>query len=89
MTPVSSSTTALPPRDLPPFTLPTGPTDRTKRETTPVQVFKLLVTVSILELIVEQTRLYSVQQGEFFDFTVDDLLAFIGLNISMGMIRMS
>ena len=51
------------------------------------QIFKLLVTVSILEPIVEQTRLYSVQQGEFLGFSLEDLLAFIGLNISIGMVN--
>ena len=106
LNPVNTSTTGLPPRDLPPFSLPTSPTDPTKRETptdptkretatdptkretTPLQIFKLFVTVSILELIVEQTRLYSVQHGDFLDFSLEDLLAFIGLNISMSMVRL-
>ena len=87
-TPANSSTTGLPARELPEFTLPIGPTDGTKMETTPLQIFKLFVTVSVLELIVEQTPLYSVQQEAFFDFTFEDLFAFIGINIAMGMIRL-
>ena len=44
--------------------------------------------VSILELIVEQTRIYYVQQGDFLNFSLEDLFAFIGLNISISIVKL-
>jgi len=89
VTNVSESTSGLPPRELPAFTQPTGPAPRTTREKTPLKMFNLLVTDPIFEAILEQTRLSAIQKGdESFDISKEELFAFIGINVAMGIVRL-
>ena len=53
---LKSSTTGPVPKDLPPFTLSTGLTPRTKWEKSPLQVFQLYITTISLEGIVKQSN---------------------------------
>lgn len=74
--------------EIPPFSYPIGPTDRTRGATTPMQVLKLLLTTVILENIVQQTKLFACQRGANFQFCIEELLAFIAINIAMGLLRL-
>ena len=78
-----------PPTILPPFTSgPTGPTTRTKDCKTPLQVLQLMLTGAILDSIVTQTKLFAEQKKVEFSFCSEELLAFFGLNIGMGLLRL-
>lgn len=55
---------------------------------TPLQIVQLLLTTIILEAIVQQTILFASQKGVDFPFCLQELQAFIGLNIAMGMLRL-
>ena len=88
LTEISESTDSLPRRELPQFEHSSGPTERTIRENTPLKIFQLFITQPILELIIQQSNLYAMQAGEFLSLSVEELLAFIGLNVAMGMVRL-
>ena len=83
---MSDATSRLPPRPSQEFTESTGPVARTQRENTPLKMFSLLLSEPILNLILDQTRLFSTQ-NDFFDITKEELLAYFGINIAMGMFR--
>lgn len=85
---LKSSTTGPTPKVLPPFTLSTGPTPRTKREKSPLQVFQLYITTILLEGIVKQSNAYATSKGGVLDLHIEELKAFIGMNIAMGMLRL-
>ena len=55
---------------------------------TPLQVLQLLLTAVILEEIVQQSILFATQNKEKFLFCVEELQAFIGLNIAMGLLKL-
>ena len=76
------------PCEVPPFTYPIGPTDRTKGAKTPLEVLKLLLTTVILESIVQQTMLFARQKGFVFQFCIEELLTFIAINVAMGLLRL-
>ena len=88
LTKVCSSESALPARTVRNYDLSPGPAPRTVRENTPLKIFQLFVTVSIFELIIEQSKIYATQNGKVFDLSMEELLAFIALNIVMGMVRL-
>ena len=76
-------------RTLPQFSYPVGPTSRTKQATTPLEVFMLFVTVVVLESIVRQTLLFANVKGvAFSEFYLEELQAFIALNVAMGMLKL-
>lgn len=78
----STATSGLPHRQLPAFQQQCGPTERTTRESTPLKMFQLFVTLSMLELIIEQ---YAMYDGECLSLSMEELLAFIGLkSAAMG-----
>ena len=88
-TDVSESTSGLPSRQLSAFTQPIGPVPRTTRENTSMKMLRLLVTDPILDSIVEQSRLLAIQKGDkSFDVSKEEVLAFIGINVPMGIIRL-
>ena len=60
-----------------------GPTEKTKQCMSLVENFQLLFTTPIAEAIVQQMIL-----KEEFSFCIEELLAFIGLNIAMGLIQL-
>ena len=76
------------PRQLPPFFYPTGPSPRTEDAVSPLQILEYFLTVVILESIVQQTILFASQKGVTFVFCIEELQAFIGVNIAMGMLRL-
>ena len=43
---------------------------------------------SLLENIVKQTKLFASQKGVTLNLCVEDLMAFIGLNVAMGMLHL-
>ena len=76
-------------RTLPQFGYPVGPTSQTKQATTPLEVFMLFVTVMVLESIVRQTLLFANVKGvAFSEFYLEELQAFIALNVAMGMLKL-
>ena len=75
------------PCQLPPFNCSSRPTPQTKQAKTPLAVLQLFLTTAILE-IVRQTKLFASQQQVSFIFTVEELLAFIAINIAMGLLKL-
>ena len=66
----------------------TGPTPRTKRENSSLQVFQLFITTILLEGIIKQSNAYAISKGTVLDLHLEELKAFIGMNIAMGMLRL-
>ena len=76
------------PLELPNFSYPSGPSTRTKDLDSPVSIFQLFFTTEISETIVQQTKRFASQKGVTLQLCVEELLAFIALNIAMGMLRL-
>ena len=54
-----------------------------------MKMLRLFVTDPILDSIVEQSRLLAIQKGDkSFDVSKEEVLAFIGINVAMGIIRL-
>lgn len=86
---ISSSTDSPAPKDLRPFVQTTGPAERTKRAKNPLAVFELFFTVAVIDNILQQTKRYAIQQGAVeFELCREELLAFLAMNIAMGMVRL-
>ena len=86
--PVSSATSGPPPLQLPDFNYPTGPTLRTKSAKTPLDTLKLFLTTVLLESILAQMKLCAEQKGIHCEIFLEELFAFIGLNLAMGLLRL-
>lgn len=52
----------------------------------PDEFFRLLFPENLVELIVDNTKLYAAQQGFPITFTKNDILGFLGMNIAMGIV---
>ena len=75
--------------EIQPFTAhSTGPTERTKEATTPLETFRLLLPDSILESIVYQTLLFAEQKEVNLQFCVAELKAFLVVNVAMGLLKL-
>ena len=61
-----------------------GPSDRAQAPSTPVGFFQLLFTEDLVDLIVQHTNRYALQKGVHFTVSREDILAYIGINIAMG-----
>lgn len=85
---VKNSHSTCSPKQLPPFESPVGPTARTKYERRPLQVFLLFFTIVLLETIVMQTNMMASQKGVTLGLCTEELQAFLGMNIAMGMLRL-
>ena len=59
-----------------------------KREKTPLQVFLLFFTLVLLETIVIKTNMMAAKKGVTLGLCIEELQAFIGMNIAMGMLRL-
>lgn len=58
-------------------------------KTTPYQYFKMFVTDELLDMVKEQTNLYSAQStGSSINVTAKDIEKFIGAYFRMGLVRM-
>ena len=53
-----------------------------------LQTLQLSLTNVILESVVKQTQLFAEQKGVEFPFYVEELMAFLGINIGMGLLRL-
>ena len=74
-----------------PFTRHVGPTVLIPRS--PLQIFLLIFTTTILQWIVDQTNLFASQcLGERFEtrqqVTIDELKAYMGFMILMGLVKL-
>ena len=75
-----------------PFTSPTGPTVLISTE--PSDIFGLFYTDTVMEDIVHQTNLYAQQTMEesqyekWVDVTVEELKAYLGFGILMGIVKL-
>ena len=86
---MATSVGRQPPSQLPPFRSGQfGPTERTREAKTPLQVLQLILTSMVLESIVLQTKLFAQQKGIDFPFCVEELQAFIAVNLAMGLLRL-
>ena len=65
-----------------------GPSPRAKIAKTPLEVFQLFFTNVILSSIVQQTKLFALQRGKDMELCIEELMAFIGLNVAMGMLHL-
>ena len=73
---IKSCVNDLPPKALTTFDSRSGPTPRTKREKSPLQVFSLFFTVALLQMIVIQSNGYASEKGDSLDLTIEELQAF-------------
>ena len=76
------------PLELPPFDYSAGPSARTKELSSPFEIFQLMFTTEIAEAIVQQSKRFASQKGVTLNFCTEELLAFIGMNVAMGMLRL-
>ena len=53
------------------------------------KVLQLMLTTIVLESVVSQTKLFAEQKGVDFPFCIEELLAFIGINIAMGLLKLT
>jgi len=51
-------------------------------------VLKLFLTTLLLQSIVTQSNLFAASKGATLDLRVEELQAFIGINVAMGMLRL-
>lgn len=79
---------SIAPKSLPAFECSTGPLPRTKTEKTPIKVFQLFMTMSVLGMIVTQTNAYAQEKDIALNLCVEELQAFVAMNIAMGMLRL-
>ena len=79
---------AVPAKTLPAFEFAVGPVERTKCARTPIQVFHLFLTMVVLEGIVLQTNAMAAKKGVTLGLYTEELQAFIGMNIAMGILRL-
>jgi len=82
----NANTIAL--KELPSFECSSGPAPRKKQENTPLSMFQLFLTALLLSTIVVQTNDYAQAKGVSSNMCVEELRAFIGINIAMGMLRL-
>ena len=85
---VGNTTDGPAPKSLPDFQYPTGPTARTKSAKTVLETFQLFFTTVVMQSILSQTKQYAASKGLNCDIFVEEILAFVGLNIAMGLLRL-
>lgn len=85
---VKNSCSSEAPKSLPRFELPVGLTVRTKSAKTPLAVLGLFLTSMVLEGIVLHTNKYAQSKGVSLNLVVEELQAFLGMNIAMGLLRL-
>lgn len=76
--------------DVPEFVESSGPTYQLPFDANPLQFFMVIFPLALVQIIVDNTNLYaaqSVDQG-WVDTTIDEMKAFLGLQILMGIIQL-
>lgn len=76
--------------DVPEFVESSGPTHQLPSDANPLQFFMLVFPLALVQILVDNTNLYaaqSVAQG-WVDTTIDEMKAFLGLQILMGIIQL-
>jgi len=87
--PVMTSVERQPkPKELLEFLHFQGTSPRTKTAKTTLEVFQLFFTSAILTHIVNETTKFASQKGKTMEFCNSELMAFIGINIAMGMLHL-
>ena len=85
---IKSCVNDLPPKALTTFDSRSAPTPQTKQEKSPLRVFSLFFTVALLQMIVVQSNGYASEKGDSLDLTIQELQAFLGINLAMGMLHL-
>ena len=70
----------------PPYNEEMGPTPAAQACSTPIEFLKLILTDELIKLIVTGTNVYTIENGCNFKVTKEEVLAFLGLNIAMGIV---
>lgn len=73
---------------VPRFESPVGPTFRIKSAKTPLEVLQLFLTMVLLQSIVFMHQRFAKCKGVTLNLLVEEMQAFIGMNIAMGMLRL-
>lgn len=76
------------PKTIAPFRISCGTYTSNKARENPLQVFLLFFTLVLLETIVTQTNMMAAKKGVTLGLCIEELQAFIGMNIAMGMLRL-
>ena len=61
---------------------------RTRSAKTPIKVLQLFLTGMLLQSIVTQSNNFAASKGAVLNLCSEELLAFIGMNIAMGLLRL-
>ena len=85
---ISSIKDQPPSLQLPAFSYPARPSARTKELTSPMKIFQLMLTTEIVEAIVQQSKRFASQKGVTLHLCAEELLAFIAVNVAMGILRL-
>ena len=75
-------------KELPEFLHVQGPSPRMKTAKTPLEVFQLYFTSAILSHVVSETTKFASENRKRLEFCNSELMAFIGINIAMGMLHL-
>lgn len=76
--------------NVPEFVESSGPTYQLPFDANPLQFFMVIFPLALVQIIVDNTNFYaaqSVDQG-WVDTTIDEMKAFLGLQILMGIIQL-
>ena len=63
-----------------------GPTSLVKNCDKPMEFFSQFFDDNLVDLIVNQTNVYAAQRSFDVNFTREDILGYLGMNIAMGIV---
>ena len=75
-------------KELPEFLRVQGTSPRTKVAKTLLDVFQLFFTLAILSCNSTETKEFTSQKGKTLEFCNSELMAFVSINIAMGMLHL-
>lgn len=76
------------PKAVPSFEASVGPVPHTKSAKTPIKVLQLFLTGMLPQSIIAQSNNFAESKGVVLNLRSEELLAFIGMNIAMGLLRL-
>lgn len=86
---VKSSCTGQPsPKTVPSFEASVGPIPLTRSAKTTIKVIQLFLTGMLLQSIVTQSNNFAASKEAVLNLHSEELLAFIAMNIAMGLLRL-